>query len=371
MQGKAVRTAQLEVSGGSDRSSATQARGLGSEASSPACGPDVTYREPRDQGVGGDTNNNAAGGCLAACLLCVETDLFAAGHPQPPSSSARPIQGLDLNSMIRSQRSREAELLPDPHYLEAHAAAAEAPTEVLTPQMRMIVVSWMVEVCDEFALQPETLHLAVVLLDRFLSATVPHGVPRDVLQMVAVACIMVAAKDLEVNHPDVGQLTAIAANCFTAQDLLRMERVLLESIDFKITNQTGYSFLHLYAQGLSGIEPLIAASAVYLLELALLDYSLLKFAPSHIAAAALILAMQTHGRAGQAPHVLQLSGYSLPEMAQPVSSLLQTHQSAAWPEHQGMRDLLAPIAAKYSQQSWCCVALCQPLPALDLDWFSG
>jgi len=69
----------------------------------------------------------------------------------------------------------------------------------------------------------------------------------------------------QVNHPDVGQLTAIAANCFTAQDLLRMERVLLESIDFKITNQTGYSFLHLYAQGLSGIEPLIAASAVYLL----------------------------------------------------------------------------------------------------------
>jgi cyclin A len=69
---------------------------------------------------------------------------------------------------------------------------------MLTPQMRMIVVSWMIEVCDEFVLQPETLHLAVGLLDRFLSATVPQGVPRSVLQMVAVACIMVAAKDLEV-----------------------------------------------------------------------------------------------------------------------------------------------------------------------------
>lgn len=36
---------------------------------------------------------------------------------------------------------------------------------------RMIVVSWMVEVAEEFGLQQETLHLAVVLLDRFLRAS--------------------------------------------------------------------------------------------------------------------------------------------------------------------------------------------------------
>ncbi len=100
--------------------------------------------------------------------------------------------------MIRSHRSREPALRPDPQYLEAAAAAAGGADEVLTPQMRMIVVSWMVEVSDEFGLQPETLHLAVALLDRFLSVTAPQGVPRNVLQMVATACIMVAAKDLEV-----------------------------------------------------------------------------------------------------------------------------------------------------------------------------
>jgi hypothetical protein len=34
----------------------------------------------------------------------------------------------------------------------------------------MIVVSWMVEVAEEFRLQQETLHLAIGLLDRFLSS---------------------------------------------------------------------------------------------------------------------------------------------------------------------------------------------------------
>ena len=33
----------------------------------------------------------------------------------------------------------------------------------------MIVVSWMVEVAEEFGLQQETLHASVSLLDRFLS----------------------------------------------------------------------------------------------------------------------------------------------------------------------------------------------------------
>lgn len=42
-----------------------------------------------------------------------------------------------------------------------------------------------------------------------------QGVPRGVLQLVAVACMMLAAKSEEVVHPSVQELTDIAANCFT------------------------------------------------------------------------------------------------------------------------------------------------------------
>jgi hypothetical protein len=37
------------------------------------------------------------------------------------------------------------------------------------PGVRMIVVSWMVEVAEEYRLQQETLHMAVLLLDRFMA----------------------------------------------------------------------------------------------------------------------------------------------------------------------------------------------------------
>ncbi|GBF92604.1 G2 mitotic-specific cyclin-A [Raphidocelis subcapitata] len=382
-------------SGSSNKSSATLAWRLGAgacgdEASSPACG-DVAGRDqgsvPRSGSVcgsGGMAASLANGGSAQPCgtsLLCGETDIFCGGGAAAAAAAAAspgqspPPRGLDLEGMIRSHRRREAVLRPNPHYMEAQASAAAAsgaPADALTPQMRMIVASWMVEVADEFSLQPETLHLAVALLDRFLAATVPQGVPRGVLQLVAVACIMVAAKDLEVNHPTVEQLVAIAANCFSAQDLLRMERVLLDALDFSVANHTAFSFLHLYAQGLAGLAPPVAALAVYLLELVLLDYSLLEYPPSQLAAAALLLAMHTHGCAAElAPRLLRLAGYAPGEVARCVGCLLALHRNATWPANDSLRDLLAPLAGKYSQQSWCCAALCPPLPALDAAWFAA
>jgi cyclin A len=49
--------------------------------------------------------------------------------------------------------------------------------EPTDPGARMIVVSWMVEVAEEFRLQQETLHMAVLLLDRFLGSVAEVGLP--------------------------------------------------------------------------------------------------------------------------------------------------------------------------------------------------
>ncbi|GBF99395.1 G2 mitotic-specific cyclin C13-like [Raphidocelis subcapitata] len=397
LKAAAIEAHRLQISSASDVSCSTQA----------CC--DVTGARDQ-QGASRQDGARHASMCMDSThnspLLCIEPDGVGGGCSLPVAAPAGPAQqpyppkqqhpqqqhqqqqqqpapcsalgppSLDLDAMIRSQRAREAALRPDPRYLEAQAAAAAAAgappsaLDALTPQMRMIVASWMVEVADEFSLQPETLHLAVALLDRFLSATVPQGVPRGVLQMVAVACIMVAGKHLEVSHPSVEQLVAIAANCFTAQDLLRMERVLLDALDFGVAAPTGFTFLHLYAQGLRGLAPPVAALAVYLLDVALLDYSLLEFPPSLLAAAALALSMRTHGDGAGAARALAIAGYAPRDAARATGCLLSLHQNAAWPASEAVRDLLAPLAAKYSQAAWCCAALCQPLPGLDAGWFA-
>lgn len=75
-----------------------------------------------------------------------------------------------------------------------------------------------------------------------------QGVPRCVLQLVAVGCIFLASKQLEVHHPTVEQMVQVTANSFTQGDLLRVERILLDALEFNVMGPTAYAFLHLLTQ---------------------------------------------------------------------------------------------------------------------------
>jgi hypothetical protein len=106
-------------------------------------------------------------------------------------------------------------------------------------------------------------------------------------------------------------------------------------------------------------------------ELCLLDYTLLEVPPTHQAAAALLLAMHTHGTAGaQAPRLLRLARVEPAALARAAGRLVRIHRDAARPPTEALGALLAPIVSKYSRPSWCHAALCAPLDAVDPAWCS-
>jgi Cyclin, N-terminal domain/Cyclin, C-terminal domain len=153
-------------------------------------------------------------------------------------------------------------------------------------------VSWMVEVAAEFELSQHTLHLSVASLDRFLSTT--RSVPRTQLQLIAVACLLVAAKHEEEMHPPVADLAAMAAHSFTAEDLVRMEALLLSSLKFCLAPPTSYTFLSVF-KGLFSLRPEVFSLAAFYLEISMMEYSLLNISPSVLAAGAVVLAAGHYG----------------------------------------------------------------------------
>jgi len=60
----------------------------------------------------------------------------------------------------------------------------------LNHAMRTLLFDWMVDVTLEYKLEPETLHLAVSYVDRFLSCT---NLPRKKLQLLGTSALYVAA----------------------------------------------------------------------------------------------------------------------------------------------------------------------------------
>ncbi|KAI8475366.1 MAG: cyclin-like protein [Monoraphidium minutum] len=256
----------------------------------------------------------------------------------PPSYGSGLSSHSDLLEMLsRLMRGEREHPLSPADYIAA--AAPPPPGGAVTPQMRSVVASWLSEVAGEFKLQQETLFLGVRLLDSFQAAS-PAGVPRNVLQLVAVACMMVASKQDEVSHPSVDDFTEIAADAFKREDLLRMERLLLDALEWRVQQPTAYTFLHILTQARAVLSGRLTrrgvALSAYLAELSLLDYALLPRPPSLVAAAALAAGAAWHGGGGGGGgcggvlrELEAATGYSASELGGCAAQLLHLLQCAA------------------------------------------
>ncbi len=80
-------------------------------------------------------------------------------------------------------------------------------------KMRAILIDWLVEVQIKFMLLPETLYLTTNLIDRYLGL---EKVTKDKLQLVGVACMLIATKYEEIYAPEVKDFVYISDNAYTA-----------------------------------------------------------------------------------------------------------------------------------------------------------
>ena len=86
----------------------------------------------------------------------------------------------------------------------------------ITCNMRAILVDWLVEVADEFRMDPQTLYLAMSITDCFLSSMM---VTRSKLQLVGITSMYIAAKLEEIYPPPLGQFAYITDNTYSKQQV--------------------------------------------------------------------------------------------------------------------------------------------------------
>jgi cyclin A len=154
-----------------------------------------------------------------------------------------------------------------------------------------ILFDWLVEVAEEYHLNNETLYLTKHYIERFLAKI---KVPRQKIQLVGVSCMLIASKFEEMFPPGVTDFVYISDNTFTKTQVIEMESLILNSLDFVLANPTMLCFLTRYTR-ISGSNPVVKLLATYLCELTLTEYAMSSCFPSHIAFSALILANQSQG----------------------------------------------------------------------------
>ncbi|WOH02199.1 hypothetical protein DCAR_0521588 [Daucus carota subsp. sativus] len=143
----------------------------------------------------------------------------------------------------------------------------------ITISMRAILVDWLVEVSEEYRLVPDTLYLTVNYIDRYLSGNI---MDRQRLQLLGVACMMIASKYEEICPPQVEEFCYITDNTYFKDEVFEMESAVLNFLKFELTAPTAPSMQ-------------LECMSNYLAELSLLEYSMLRYAPSLVAASAIFL----------------------------------------------------------------------------------
>ena len=151
------------------------------------------------------------------------------------------------------------------------------------------MIEWIIDVHRKFRLLPETLYVTVFLIDRFLSL---KQIKKSQLHILGVTALLISTKYEEIYPPELKDLLTVSENKFTKKEVLEMERQILITLEFDLTSPSAYRFLERFRKlsSLVASEDKVFFFAQYLQEIALLDASLLKYNPSELAAASLILA---------------------------------------------------------------------------------
>ncbi|XP_006119221.1 G2/mitotic-specific cyclin-B1 [Pelodiscus sinensis] len=161
----------------------------------------------------------------------------------------------------------------------------------VTGNMRAILIDWLIQVQMKFRLLPETMYMTAAIIDRFLQE---NSVSKNILQLVGVTAMFVASKYEEMYPPEIGDFAFVTDNTYSKYQIKQMETKILKVLDFALGRPLPLHFLR-RASKIGEVDLEQHTLAKYLMELSLVDYEMVHYPPSQIAAAAFCLALKVLG----------------------------------------------------------------------------
>ncbi|KAM9387385.1 G1/S-specific cyclin-E2 [Phaethornis superciliosus] len=165
----------------------------------------------------------------------------------------------------------------------------------LQPHMRSILLDWLLEVCEVYALHRETFYLAQDFFDRFMLTQ--KNINKSMLQLIGITSLFIASKLEEIYAPKIQEFAYVTDGACSEDDIVRMELIMLKALKWELCPVTIVSWLNLYLQvdALRDVPTVLLPQysqekfiqIAQLLDLCILDVNSLDFQYRTLAAAAL------------------------------------------------------------------------------------
>ncbi|GAA5906207.1 hypothetical protein JCM6882_006076 [Rhodosporidiobolus microsporus] len=161
--------------------------------------------------------------------------------------------------------------------------------------MRGFLVDFLVEIHLQHRLRPETLYLALNIVDRYVSKRI---VFKKHYQLVGCAALWIAAKfeDAKDRVPTLPELVEMCSNAYDEKAFVQMEGHVLSTIQWIIGHPTAEAWLRLACVAGAVEDARTQHVARFLMELTLFHREFIQFYTSDIAMASLLLARYMLGK---------------------------------------------------------------------------
>jgi G2/mitotic-specific cyclin 2 len=157
----------------------------------------------------------------------------------------------------------------------------------ITWSMRQTLVDWLLQVHLRYHMLPETLWIAINIVDRFLSH---RTVALHKLQLVGVIAMFIASKYEEILAPSVDEFVFMTENGYTKEEILKGEGIVLQTLEFNISHYCSpYSWLRKISHA-DDYDVQTRTLSKFLAEVTLLDHRFLRAKPDLVAAVAMYTA---------------------------------------------------------------------------------
>ena len=168
-------------------------------------------------------------------------------------------------------------IMPNPSYIDTQ--------NKLTWTIHSNLIHWIIQVHLDFHLLPETLFLAINIIDCFLSACT---ISLAKLQLVGITCLFIASKVEEIVSPSITHFLNCIDLSYMENKILQGERYMLNTLEWNLSYPNPIHFL----QRLSNADKYDAKARIiakYLADITCLEWRLLSAPPSLLAATAIWL----------------------------------------------------------------------------------
>jgi len=146
---------------------------------------------------------------------------------------------------------------------------------------RSILVNWMMDVSKTFNMSEKCYYISVSYLDRILGKT---DVPNSALQLVGCACLFIASKFEDIEQISSYDLAFVGDNSFTRDELIEMEQLILNALNFEMVTTNAHNFLFFFLRGFNLHEDKeIRETCETLLDLSIIPIEFRGYLPSLIA----------------------------------------------------------------------------------------